>query len=67
MISSIRLEVADFMAVALTATLADDAVLTRHLFRGNDHWTGSSETDLIRMGAGKYYYMDGDFGTFDTV
>ena len=66
-ISYINLDVEDFMAIAATATLADDAVLARHLFRGNDYWTGSTENDLIVMGAGKDYYMDGDWGTFDTV
>lgn len=67
MISYIRLDVADFLAVATTATLDDDAVLARDLFSGNDRWTGSTENDLIVMGGGKDYYMDGDYGTFDTV
>ena len=67
MISYFSLEVVDFLAVAATATLADDAVLARHLFRGNDQWNGSTESDLIVMGGGKDHYMDGDFGTFDTV
>lgn len=67
LISYINLDVADFMTVALTATLADDAALVRQMFRGNDRCTGSTESDLIVMGGGKDYYMDGDYGTFDTV
>ena len=62
-----HLDVAVFLAAAHTPATSDDALMVRHLFHGNDSWTGSTESDRIMMGGGKDYYKDGDFGTFDTV
>jgi hypothetical protein len=67
MFSQINLTVVDVLAVALSATLVDDAVKARAMLHGNDQRVGPTENDLIVMGGCKDTCKDGDFGTFDTV